>query len=200
MKQQRDSKSPHAAGTIDRTAAFQLRMVEDLLRLTHSIQRKLVLNLKHTCLNEQVRTALQAVADAARKARITPELIDAAEPLWINADSDRTQQVLRSVLLNAVRFTPAGGAVRIALAREGDEGIVSVRDTGEGIAPAFVPFVFKVFEQDERGLRRTNPGLKIGLVFVRQLLEAHGGAASVTSGGIGLGAEVAMRWPLVRSE
>jgi len=196
MKRQSDRKVVPAADMIRQTAAFQLRMVDDVLALTRNVQRKLVLNLKVICLNEQVRTALQAVTDAALNRRIAPALIDAPEPLWINADSDRMQQILRSVLLNALRFTPAGGAVTISLTKEGDEGIVGVRDTGEGIAPAFLPFVFKVFRQQERGLRRTDPGLTIGLVFVRQLIEAHGGAASVTSGGVGRGAEVTLRWPL----
>ena len=196
MKQHRNPKVVAAADTIQQTAAFQLRMVDDVLALTRNVQRKLVLNLKVICLNEQVRTALQAVTDAALNRRIAPELIDAPEPLWINADSDRMQQVLRSVLLNALRFTPAGGAVTISLTREGDDGIVGVRDTGEGIAAAFLPFVFKVFRQQERGLRRTDPGLRIGLVFVRELIEAHGGAVSVTSGGVGRGAEIAIRWPL----
>jgi CheY-like chemotaxis protein len=196
LKHQSNPKVVHGAEVIERNAVFQLRMVEDLLELTRTRQGKLVLNLKVVSLNEQVRAAVEAVADAAFKKDIAPEFTDAAEPLSINADGDRVQQVLRNVLLNAVKFTPAGGAVAIALAREGDDGIIVVRDTGEGIAPEFLPFVFEMFQQQERGTRRTHPGLGIGLALVKQLTEAHGGAVKVASAGAGQGAEVRIRWPL----
>ena len=128
-------------------------MVEDLLELTRTMKGKLVLNRTVLSLNEQVRAALEAVADGVVNKNITPEFIDAPEPLWINADSDRVQQVLRNVLLNSVKFTPAEGAITITLTREGD-GIVGVRDTGEGIPPEFLPFVFQMFRQQEQGTRR----------------------------------------------
>lgn len=95
-------------------------MVEDLLELTRTMQGKLVLNLSVVRLNDQVRAALEAVADAALKRNMSPVFVDAPEPLWINADIDRVQQMFRNVLLNALKFTPAGGAVTIGLTREGD--------------------------------------------------------------------------------
>jgi signal transduction histidine kinase/ActR/RegA family two-component response regulator len=197
LKMQSDPKIIHAAQVIERNALFQLRLVEDLLELTRATRGKLALNLKVLCINDLVRGALEAIADAAHKKDIGLQFVDAPEPLCINGDADRLQQILRNVLLNGVKFTPAGGTVTIALSSDNENAVVRVRDTGEGIAPEFLPHVFEMFQQQEQGTRRTHPGLGIGLALVRHLTDAHGGGVGVTSEGPGRGTEVTIQFPLV---
>jgi signal transduction histidine kinase/ActR/RegA family two-component response regulator len=196
LKLQPDPQVLRAAEVIERNAVFQLRLVEDLLELTRVTRSKLALNRKIICLNDPVRSAMEAIAEGAHKKDLALQFIDAPEPLCINADGDRLQQILRNVLLNALKFTPVGGAITIALTRDGDETVLQVRDTGEGIAPEFLPFVFEIFQQQEQGTRRSHGGLGIGLALVKHLTEAHEGTVIVTSAGLGCGTEVTIRLPL----
>jgi signal transduction histidine kinase len=113
----------------------------------------------------------------------------------IAADPDRLQQVVWNLLANAVKFTPAGGRVTMHAARDNDAVELVVSDTGAGIAPGFLPYVFERFRQQESGTTRQHGGLGLGLAIVRHLVELHGGSVRAESDGDGRGATFRVRLP-----
>jgi CheY-like chemotaxis protein len=118
------------------------------------------------------------------------------ETVWIEADPVRLDQVIGNLVVNAAKYTPDGGTIRISVRREGDEAVLTVADTGIGIEPELLPHVFDLFRQGSRDLDRAQGGLGIGLTLVRRLAELHGGQATVTSEGPGKGSEFTVRMPV----
>lgn len=186
-----------AAEAIERNVLLQTRMVDDLLDTNLTARGVVRLDLRIVELAPCLRAALEAnILDLGKKS-IRLEVDDAGPPLFVKADNSRLLQVFSNIISNAVKFTPAGGSIRIALTREGDSAKVVVTDTGVGISPEFLPHVFEMFRQQEFGTQREFQGLGIGLALVKRLTELQKGLVAITSEGTGRGTEVTVRLPLV---
>ena len=186
-----------AAEAIERNVLLQTRMVDDLLDTNLTARGVVRLDLRILELAPCLRGAVEANALELGKKSMRLAFDDAGTPLFVKADSSRLLQVFSNIISNAVKFTPAGGSIRIALTREGDSAKVVVTDTGVGISPEFLPFVFEMFRQQEFGTQREFQGLGIGLALVKRLTELQKGSVALTSEGTGLGTEVTVRLPLV---
>jgi PAS domain S-box-containing protein len=180
---------------IERNARAQAKLIEDVLDVSRIISGKLALNLGPTSVGEAVTAAVETVTPAALAKDITIETSLPAAPVVITADSQRVQQVVWNLLSNAVKFTPKGGRVRINAKIDGSEVLVEVTDTGEGIRPDALPYVFEPFQQADTSTTRRHGGLGLGLAIVKQLVVAHGGTVSAKSQGSGKGASFLVTLP-----
>ena len=182
--------------TIERNANAQVQLIEDILDGSRIITGKLHLEIRPLDLISLVNAALDAVRPAAEAKGITLTLALEPAAARIIGDPERLQQVVWNLANNAVKFTPKGGAVEIALVRSGASVDLSVSDTGQGIEADFLPFVFDRFRQAEGSTTRRHGGLGLGLALVRHLVEAHGGTVRAESEGPGRGARFVVRLPV----
>ncbi len=173
---------------IERNGMTQARMIADLLDMSRLNLGKLPLTFVPIDPVEEIVASVNAIRppEGAAGPRIEIELAPPYRTL--RADASRLQQVIWNLLSNAIKFTPAGGLVVVALVQEDDGLRIRVRDEGQGIAPAFLPFVFDRFAQSDAASNRQRGGLGLGLSIVKQLVEAHGGTVSAASEGVGRGA------------
>lgn len=184
-----------AASVIARNALLQVRLIEDLLDLNRITLGKVTLDFRVHDLQEELASAVEAIVDEAQAKGAQLE-VKKGEPLPVEGDTGRLQQIFHNLLSNALKFTPTGGRIFVTAARDAEEAVVEIRDSGEGIAPEFLPFVFEMFRQQEQGTRRVYPGLGIGLAVVKGLTELHGGVIAIASEGKGCGTTVTFRLPL----
>ncbi len=187
-----------ALETIERNARAQARLVNDLLDVSRIISGRLKLNLRALELIPLIETTLDSVRPAAEAKVITLETrLDPAAGL-VSGDADRVQQVLWNLLHNAIKFTPSGGRVTVSLGRADEQMEIAVTDSGKGINPDFLPYVFERFRQADSSTTRLYGGLGLGLSIVRHLVELHGGTVQASSPGEDLGATFKVRLPLAQ--
>ena len=182
--------------TIERNARIQAQIIEDLLDMSRIISGKVRLNVQRIDLPNVLNQSIETVRATADAKSIHLDSVIDLDAGTILGDPDRLQQVFWNLLNNAIKFTPVGGEVQVVVKSVHSYIEVNVIDTGEGIAPEFLPYVFDRFLQGDASITRHHGGLGLGLAIVKQLVELHGGYVRVRSGGIGKGATFTVRLPL----
>ncbi|MEH2044474.1 hybrid sensor histidine kinase/response regulator [Nostoc sp.] len=195
---------PQALKTIERNAKLQAQLIEDLLDISRILQGKISLNIYPVDLTSVISAAMETVRLSAEAKSI--EMHISLEPNLgqVLGDSSRLQQIVWNLLSNAVKFTPEGGRVDIRLSScsksNSNSAIIQVSDTGKGIDPNFLPYVFEYFRQENSSTTRKFGGLGLGLAIVRHLVELHGGTVQVESEGEDRGATFTVRLPLIQNQ
>ncbi|KAK48157.1 chemotaxis protein [Caballeronia jiangsuensis] len=177
-----------AAEAIQRSVISQAKIIDDLLDLSRVRTGKLALNFADVDLAAIVRSVTDACAGDARNSGIALSTSRTDTALVIQADSVRVEQMLWNLLRNALKFTPLGGSIGVALSEDNRFACIEVTDSGRGIAPEVLPKVFDLFSQAQGSVKRDSSGLGIGLSLTKQLAEMHGGTIEGNSAGVGLGA------------
>jgi len=181
---------------VERQVVHLARLVDDLLDVSRISQGKIGLRKEAVELCQAVRRAVDAVRASADERGHTLSTSLPDEPIRLEADPTRLEQIVWNLLSNAVKYTEPGGHIALAVERDGPVATVRVRDDGIGIDAEMLPKVFDLFVQVEPGTDRTQGGLGVGLSLVKSLVELHGGTISVRSKGRGLGSEFAVRLPI----
>nr|WP_267498654.1 response regulator [Massilia sp. IC2-278] len=178
---------------IGRQSQHLSRIVDDLLDLSRAMSGKILLARRPVDMASLVGACLDTFRATGRTAgyRIDVDLA----PNWVDGDPTRLEQIATNLIDNALKYTPAGGSIAIRIGAEDEDVLLTVSDTGVGIAPDLLPHVFDVFVQGSISLDRAQGGLGIGLSLVRRLVELHGGSVSATSAGGGAGSAFTIRLP-----
>jgi signal transduction histidine kinase/CheY-like chemotaxis protein len=186
-----------ALETISRNALTQSQMVGDILDMQRITTGKLRLNLRPVDLPRLIDSAIETIRPAASAKEIEVKGLIQRDAGPVLGDEDRLQQVLWNLLTNAVKFTPRGGRVHVGLAKVDSHVRVTVEDTGPGLDPEFIPYVFDRFRQADSSSTRRHGGLGLGLAIVRNLVELHGGEVSAANRSEGTGALFTLKLPLL---
>jgi PAS domain S-box-containing protein len=189
------AKARQAIEAIERNAQAQAKIVDDILDVARGMEGNLRLEMTRFDLVDAVNRAVEAMTPTALAKHIHVE-VAMPEPVEVVGDPNRLRQVAWNLMSNAVKFTPPGGTVTVALAAADGSAELRISDTGVGIPPAFLPYVFDKFRQADASFTRQHGGLGLGLAIARHLIELHGGSIEARSAGEGSGATFVVRVPL----
>ena len=181
---------------VKRNALTQSRLIRDLLDLSRLRSGKISLNSETVSLLTAVNNAVETVRGDADAKHIPIEVVVPDEALFVEGDPVRLEQIVWNLLNNSVKFTPAGGSIKLRLAKQDDQALLTVEDTGQGIDPEFLPHVFELFRQADASTSRAQSGMGIGLAIVQQLIDLHHGTISVFSAGKSKGSVFSIQLPL----
>lgn len=190
---------PNALEVMERNAKALIHIIDDLLDMSRIVSGTLRLDVRAVDIDAIVHSAVETLTPAAdsRQVRIELELASPAPPL--RGDASRLQQVVWNLLSNAIKFSRPGGRVTVKTVRSGMRADILVTDEGSGIDPAFLPYVFDRFRQQDGSITRKHGGLGLGLAIVRQVVELHGGTVRAESRGSGTGATFVVSLPIVET-
>jgi signal transduction histidine kinase/CheY-like chemotaxis protein len=191
-----EARRGRAIETIDRNAVAMAQLIDDLLDVSRIISGKMRLEIQRVDAARVIDAAIEAARPAAEaKSVAIVASLDRSVPA-VSGDPNRLQQIVWNLLSNAVKFTPANGRVEIGLAINQGHVEIRVEDTGRGIAPSFLPYVFDAFRQEDTAHTRSRGGLGLGLAITKQLVELHGGRIEAGSQGEGFGAVFRVHLPV----
>jgi signal transduction histidine kinase len=185
-----------ALEVIERNAAAQATLVEDLLDISRAVAGRLRLDLTDVDVASALRAALDAVKPLADAKGVRLEWQGEPALGSVRADPSRLQQIVWNLLQNGIKFTPDGGVVRLVASRAPQALTIVVEDTGRGIEPQFLPHVFERFRQADTSTTRSHSGVGLGLAIARHLVELHGGSIAVHSEGAGRGSTFSVKLPI----
>ncbi|HET9957009.1 MAG TPA: ATP-binding protein [Polyangiaceae bacterium] len=194
----RDSISGRELQVLDRQSTALARMLDDLLDVARITHDKIDLQRTQVSVQAAVTRAVDSARAGIERRRHDLRIVLPPEPLFVEGDPMRIEQVLVNLLGNAAKYTEPGGRIELHVTHEDDTIRIQVRDNGRGLAPGSENLIFDLFQQDERKLDRAGGGLGLGLTIVKKLVELHGGRVFATSAGLGQGSQFTVELPELR--
>jgi signal transduction histidine kinase len=185
-----EQPASRAFDVLTRQVGHVTHLINDLLDIERLVSGKIRLNRRPLDMADAVR---QSVATFNADPLLDRRIDVITEPVWVDWDAERLEQVLTNIVTNAVKYTPSGGLIRVSLRADGGDALLTVEDTGLGISSRLLPFIFDLYVQADRTLDRARGGLGIGLALVRRLVELHGGTIVASSEGEGQGSRFTVR-------
>ncbi len=194
-EQEQTSAQRSAHALIDRQVRRMTRLIDGLLDVSRIRHGRLSLRRERIDLRAAVSGAVETLELEANRCRQQLSIALPEEPVWLQADPDRLEQVFVNLLANASRYTDEGGKIAISMYLRDGHAVACIRDTGIGIAPEALPHIFELYRQADAASPRSRAGLGMGLALVRNLVQLHGGSVSAASDGLGQGSEFTVRLP-----